>query len=716
MTRLSHTVLTPALAILFIVSMPTLCTKAVEATDQPKPLTIVVMDPLAAPLSCPCVEGYAQRDYQQLADFIGERVGLPTKLVFHESLAVALQEKTQGQADLVIGKDSVVRSDAERSKLQLLPLARLTGKDGTTTQTGLIIVRTDDPAQSLAELEGYRFLFGPADCSEKYQAARDLLTAAGVSLPEQPETSAACSDGACKIIEWGNDVRAATVISSYAKPLLEGCGTIAKGDLRVIAETKPVPFVTAFVNRQVSEAVQKRLQEALLEVGTDAELLTALESLMGFEPIPEEELRLLKQPLDTTSQTDLTVPTDDSWPGWRGRGRDGHCGWLPKQLPEELQIVWREQLSGPGLGGVAANNEYVIIGDRDLHDEVDVFRCYAAKTGRPLWTFNHPAPGQLDYGNTPRATPLIAGDYAYLQGAFGDLHCVEIETGTIVWSKNFEFDFGATADLPWGTCGSPLIAAGKLIVNPGAPEASLVALDPLTGETLWQSPGDTSAYGSFIAANLGGILQVIGHDASSLGGWDLATGRRLWELLPEHAEDFSVPTPVVVDGKLLVTSENNGTRLFEFDDAGRLIPEPVAINEDLASDTGTPVVVGEKVFAVWSALYCLDVNSGLKTLWSTRDSSFRVYGSLLARGDRLLITGASGELLLLDTSAADYDVVSRLSVFDTPDAELYSHPAMVGSRLYLRGEDALVCVELSESAGTLPKSHGASSNRPGLAR
>jgi outer membrane protein assembly factor BamB len=316
-----------------------------------------------------------------------------------------------------------------------------------------------------------------------------------------------------------------------------------------------------------------------------------------------------------------------------------------------------------------------------------------------LWTFDHPASGQLDYGNSPRATPLIAGDYVYLQGAFGDLHCVEIETGTIVWSKNFELDFGATADLPWGTCGSPLIAEGRLIVNPGAPDASIVALDPLTGETLWQSPGDIPAYGSFVAGKLGGVSQVVGHDASSLGGWDLATGQRLWELLPEHAEDFSVPTPVVVAGKLLVTSENNGTRLFEFDDAGRLNPTPVATNEELASDTGTPVVVGGKVFAVWSSLYCLDLQSGLQTAWSTQDSSYRVYGSLLASGDRLLISGASGELLLLDTGAAQYDVVSRLSVFDTPDAELYAHPAMVGSRLYLRGEDALVCVELATPAG-----------------
>ena len=121
------------------------------------------MDPLAAPLSCPCVEGYAQRDYQVLADFIAARTGLATEVVFGESLKAAIKKTTIGRAHLVIGKDSVVRSDAARAKLKLQPVARLTGKDGLTTQTGLIIVRSDDPAQQLSDLKGYRFLLGPAN-------------------------------------------------------------------------------------------------------------------------------------------------------------------------------------------------------------------------------------------------------------------------------------------------------------------------------------------------------------------------------------------------------------------------------------------------------------------------------------------------------------------------------------------------------------------------
>src|SRR5262249_23211146 len=154
---------------------------------------------------------------------------------------------------IAIGKDSVVRHDAAACKLEVTPLARLTGKDGKTTQTGLVVVRSADAAHSVGDLGGYRILFGPRECDEKFAAARILVESGGVSLPapEAAETSEACSDGACKVIDWGDSQKGAAVISSYAAPLLEGCGTIKKGDLRVVGETSPVPFITAFATNRV---------------------------------------------------------------------------------------------------------------------------------------------------------------------------------------------------------------------------------------------------------------------------------------------------------------------------------------------------------------------------------------------------------------------------------------------------------------------------------
>ncbi len=255
---------------------------AVSVAKAEKPLTMVVMDPLAAPLSCPCVEGYAQRKYEVLGDYLSEKLNRPVKIVFTESLKLAADNGKFEQADLIIGKDSVVRFDSRRIDEPVEAIARLTGKDGKTTQTGLIVVRKDDPAKKVDDLSQYRIFFGPEDCDEKHAAALQLLKSHQVTISDKLEVSLACSDGACKVVELGDGKKTAAVISSYAAPLLEGCGTIKKGDLRVVGETKPVPFVTAFVARRLDDSLKVKIENALLETGLNADILLALESQSGF--------------------------------------------------------------------------------------------------------------------------------------------------------------------------------------------------------------------------------------------------------------------------------------------------------------------------------------------------------------------------------------------------------------------------------------------------
>jgi ABC-type phosphate/phosphonate transport system substrate-binding protein len=246
-------------------------------------LHLVVMDPLSKPLSCPCVEGYAQRDYEQLAKLLSAELGREVKVAFNESLKVALTRDTGGRADIVIGKHSVVVADAEKAGLQLSPRLALTGKDGQTKMTGLFVVPSTDPATKLADLQDYRIIFGSEECDEKYSAALTALKAHKVNLPTgKHETCKACSEGATTILELGQGAKAATVISSYAAPLLEGCGTIKKGDLRMIGTTAPVRFIEAFVSDALPAPQQAAIEAALAKVATRPDLLKALETKSGF--------------------------------------------------------------------------------------------------------------------------------------------------------------------------------------------------------------------------------------------------------------------------------------------------------------------------------------------------------------------------------------------------------------------------------------------------
>lgn len=246
-------------------------------------LTVVVMDPLSAKLSCDCVAGFAQRDYEKLGNFLSKQLSRKVNVVWAESLKAALEE-SKGQADLIIGKCSVVLHDAKDQKIELKPIAQLTDQKDRVEQTGLFVVRTNDPAKSVDDLKGYRILFGPGYCDEKSAAMVDLLKSHSVPVPEPMEVSASCSTAALALMELPADEKAAAVISSYAVPLLEGCKKVKKGDLRVIGESKPVPFITAFVPKDMPAKAVDQINHALDQVGLDAQLLIDMETASGFVP------------------------------------------------------------------------------------------------------------------------------------------------------------------------------------------------------------------------------------------------------------------------------------------------------------------------------------------------------------------------------------------------------------------------------------------------
>ena len=196
-----------------------------------KPVQVVVMDPLALPLSCSCVEGAGQRRYDQLTEHLGQALGRPFKLTFEESLDLALR-RMKAKPDFIIGKDAMVRFDARRLKLQVSPLADLTDRTGATTQRGVFIVRTGDPAKRLADLSGRAFMLGPEEEAETNQAARAALQQARVAKPAKLDVAGAVDSGALALTD--GEV-AAAVVPEYLPPLLVGCEKVEAGSVRVLA-------------------------------------------------------------------------------------------------------------------------------------------------------------------------------------------------------------------------------------------------------------------------------------------------------------------------------------------------------------------------------------------------------------------------------------------------------------------------------------------------
>ncbi len=77
--------------------------------------------------------------------------------------------------------------------------------------------------------------------------------------------------------------------------------------------------------------------------------------------------------------------------------------------------------------------------------------------------------------------------HVFLLGAFGDLHCAALDSGKVLWKQHLIKDYGAKCP-KWGMTATPLIVDDKLIVNPGAEKASLVALDRASGSAYIHFP------------------------------------------------------------------------------------------------------------------------------------------------------------------------------------------------------------------------------------
>jgi len=404
--------------------------------------------------------------------------------------------------------------------------------------------------------------------------------------------------------------------------------------------------------------------------------------------------RVVVEPDDSRKLPGESRPNRPDWPDWRGPRRDGVSRHVPAKLPAKVRFAWTQKTTGPGLSGLTVANGRVIVADKSADAKHDIWRCLDADTGKEIWRLKYAAEGKMPYTNSPRAAPVVHDGKTYLMGAFGDLHCVASDTGKVLWKKQLIKDFGA--DLPkWGMTATPLLVDDKLIVNPGAEDASVVALDRKSGKVLWKSPGSAAAYAAFIFTNFGGRRQAVGYDTHSLGGWDVNTGKRMWQLVAPEKGDFNVPTPIAIADRLLVATENNGVRLYGFTGNGAKIrPKPQRQFNDLAPDMVSPVVYGGMVFGSHNAhLYCLDANS-LKVLWKARDDAYYGFTTLIAGNGRVMIVTIDGELLLVAADKSKYKLISRLKVFTGEGTEVWSHPALVPGRLYIRSKNTVACMKL----------------------
>lgn len=482
----------------------------------------------------------------------------------------------------------------------------------------------------------------------------------------------------------------------------------APGDLLELRGDQWVP---------IAKLAHPRFFHRLLPGGTGKLIALGGESRKG-EKTPSEIIALPAQdaaPLESTEAKPASAalpgsaaPTfppnlpaaESDWPGYqgpRGNSTTPESGFLTDWPADGPPVAWRDQI-GLGLSSFAVAGHRVIATGNDGNDKDTVF-CLDLKTGTPLWKHTLTVPTKchempiVPYG--PASTPTIAKDKVYHLSREGDLLCLALDTGTLLWKTHLITDLGGKRPV-YGYASSPAIIAGRLYLDIGGKGKSTTCLDATTGSIVWQTGDGEAGYATpFITPNAGKDTLVL-FKGEALELRDPATG----SLIAAHAtttRDFcNCATPLVTaEGLFISHTGDSGARVFDLKE--KSLTERWSDRKlGLLFHSGIPVGKNHLLAfndAVRGAndLRLMDLANG-QILWQVKDIP-RGTGLITDGGHAFLLTNL-GELILAKPSAEDLDILARVQALP---AKAWCQPVLSHHYLLLKNNTGdVICYNLTK--------------------
>lgn len=381
-------------------------------------------------------------------------------------------------------------------------------------------------------------------------------------------------------------------------------------------------------------------------------------------------------------------------------------GW-PAGGPREL---WRADI-GSGKSAIAAGGGFVYTLTES--DKKQYAIRLDAATGRILWKQLLLPTGNHHVVRGPVNGPLLDGDRLY---AFpydcenGDLweprcpcFCLRASDGAIIWSERKQFNCSEG--------NTPLIVNDTLYIGGGGRENILAAVDKLTGRLLWKTAEDRDAGHQHVyAAGASLTYQEVGHTPqiivpvfrNDVMGVHARTGRVLWHWTLEHPTSSGmVPTPVALGPRLFLSAFQNGagySQCLEMAEEGDTV-RPRLLYQDTRLQCNmfhTPSIVDGAVFGFGKggehdALQCTALEDG-HLIWQRESDDWKTDRQLTVADGLIFAITKNQELVLLEAGRGGYKELGRVA----PGIALGlpQQPMIVGGRLYLRGDETLVCYQI----------------------
>ena len=379
------------------------------------------------------------------------------------------------------------------------------------------------------------------------------------------------------------------------------------------------------------------------------------------------------------------------WTQWRGRNRDLIV------TDEKLQTVWPEggpqrlwqaELPGEGYSEpiVVGGTLYITGSMGDKKNRTGHLYALDPKKGTILWqtAYGPEWAASFEYART---SPTFFDGRLYLVSGLGHVVCLNVKDGKTVWSVDAHAKFGGR-NITWGIADNPLIYDGKVICQPGGPDAAIVALDVKTGDVVWKCKGldERSAYCSPALLTINGRLQVVTMLELHVVGVDAQTGQLLWKH-PHHNKYAVHPNTPVVCGKdrlFLSSGYDYGSEAIEI--SGGAV-KGVWFNKEIGNHFQGAAFFKGRIFSAGGskkmnaeALACIDPATG-KTVYEVtgaKKTSFCITPAGMITYDE-----KGGTVMLVDVGPDTHKVLSSFKI-EYGNGPHWSSPVVSDGVLYLR--------------------------------
>ncbi|MEQ2008582.1 MAG: PQQ-binding-like beta-propeller repeat protein [Limisphaerales bacterium] len=447
---------------------------------------------------------------------------------------------------------------------------------------------------------------------------------------------------------------------------------------------------------------------------------------------------------------EFSNPADRNWPQWRGPAANGAAPHAdpPTEWSETKNVKWKVKLPGSGSatpiiwgdrifvltavptgkkpGAAAAPAPAAVAKENaepqkapspggaggkggkggkgggggfgiETPTEVQRFAvlCLDRKTGRTLWdrTVREAVPNEGHHRDHGWASGSAITDGQWLIAPFGShgIYALDLD-GNIKWQRELGRQRTRSS---FGEGSSAALHGDTVVMNwDHEGEDFIVALDKRTGADRWRNSRDEiTTWSTPLIVEHEGKAQVVVNATGAVRGYDLASGKPLWEAGGQSVN--AIPSPVTTAGLVIVMSGYTKQTLqaIRLGRTGKLDgTDAIAWSHNKATPyVPSPLLYGDRLYFLASnngVLSCFDVRTGKAHFEAQRLEGMRgVYASPLGAAGRVYVVGRDGTTLVLK-DGAQFEPLATNRLGEGIDAS----PVAVGRELFLRGKQHLYCI------------------------